>query len=95
MPFSAVFRLERAFVSVFLSLASAYDIAPDISQDSDDDAILQAYRRVPEKVHLDNGRAKRKFKALGCGGDGGSGRLGEPRPFENSPGTPGSKLTAP
>ena len=64
MPCSAVFRLKRAFVSVLLSLASAYGIAPDVSRDSDDDAIRQAYRRVPKKAHLDNGRAKKKFKAL-------------------------------
>ena len=89
MPCSAAFRLKRAFVSVLLSLASAYGIAPDISQDSDDDASLQAYRRVPDKVLLDHGRAKKKFKALQGGGGGGSGCVGEPRPFENSPVTPG------
>ena len=47
MPCSAVFRLKRALVSVLLSLASAYGIAPDINRDSDDDAILQAYIGEP------------------------------------------------
>ena len=64
MPCSAVLRLKRAFVSVLLSLAVAYGVAPDINRDSDDDAILQAYRRVVKKVHPDKGGNKKKFQAL-------------------------------
>ena len=49
MPCSTLSRLKRALVTVLLSLASAYGIITDINRDSEDDAILGAYRRVAKK----------------------------------------------
>ena len=64
MPCSTLFRLKRALVSVLLSLASAYCIITEINRDSEDDAILGAYRRVAKKVHPDKGGTKRQFRTL-------------------------------
>ena len=64
MPHSLLLRAKRAFVSVLLKLAFDYGVAADVSRESDDKAISQAYRRVVRKVHPDKGGSKKKFQTL-------------------------------
>ena len=64
MPHSLLPRATRTFVSVLLKLAFDYGVVADISRESDDKAISQAYRRVLRKVHPDKGGSKKKFQAL-------------------------------
>ena len=73
MPISTLLRAKRAFVTVLLRLAAACGLALEITRDSADGAILQAYRRVAKKVHPDKGGSKRKFQELqGAGFPNGS-----------------------
>ena len=46
MPASKLAAATRAFVSVLLALARAYDLALQVNRDSAHDAILRAYRNV-------------------------------------------------
>ena len=64
MPCSTLLRLKRELVSVLLSLVSAYGVATDVNRDSEDDAILVAYRRVVKKVHPDKGGTKDRFQSI-------------------------------
>ncbi len=58
MPHSTLYRAKRALVSVLLRLAAACGLALEITRESDDGAVLQAYRRVAKKVHPDRERHK-------------------------------------
>ena len=51
MPHSTLYHAKRALVSVLLRLAAACGLALEITRESDDGAVLQAYRRVAKKVH--------------------------------------------
>ena len=42
---------KRAFISVILALARAYQLIVDVNRDSDDGPILKAFRRVALKAH--------------------------------------------
>ena len=64
MPCSVLTRAKRAFVSVLLSLASACGISLEITRDSQDKLLLDAYRRVARKVHPDKGGDKDTFQKL-------------------------------
>ena len=64
MPASILDRDKRALVSLLLRLASAYGVALDVRRESDEKAILQAYRRIAKKVHPDKGGTKKSFQAL-------------------------------
>ena len=64
MPLSTTYRAKRALVSLLLKLAVAYDIVLDITRESADDAVLQAFRRAAKKVHPDKGGRKTDFQAL-------------------------------
>jgi hypothetical protein len=64
MPASILDRAKRALVSLLLRLASAYGVALDVRRESDEKAILQAYRRIAKKVHPDKGGTKKSFQAL-------------------------------
>ena len=55
MAASAVFRAKRAFVTLLLQLAVAYQIVVSINRDSPDAAVLAAFRKVSLKVHPDKG----------------------------------------
>ena len=64
MPHSTVYRAKRSLVSVLLRLAAACGLALDITRESEDGAVLQAYRRVVKKVHPDKGGSKKRFQEL-------------------------------
>ena len=55
---------KRAFVSVLLALAAAYNIAVNVTRDSADEDLLKAYRRVALKAHPDKGGQKKQFQQL-------------------------------
>ena len=55
---STLYCAKRALVSVLLRLAAACGLALEITRESDDGAVLQAYRRVAKKVHADKGGAQ-------------------------------------
>ena len=62
MPHSLLPRATRTFVSVLLKLAFDYGVVADISRESDDKAISQAYRRVLREVHPDKAAARRNSR---------------------------------
>ena len=64
MPCSTISRLKRALVTVLLSLASAYGVTTDFNRDSEDAAILVAYRRVAKKVRPDKGGTQKAVPDL-------------------------------
>ena len=55
MPCSALTRAKRAFVAVLSSIARVYGLASKTNKDSEDNELLQAYRRVVKKAHPDKG----------------------------------------
>ena len=70
MPASKLAAATRAFVSVLLALARAYDLALQVNRDSARDAILRAYRKVLLKVHPDKGGSHAdtlRLQAANCG----------------------------
>lgn len=64
MPCSRLLLAKRALVSALLELAAAYRVATDVSRESEDKAVLKAYRRVVLKAHPDKGGDTRKFQSL-------------------------------
>ena len=64
MGCSAHTTAKRAFVSVILALARAYQLIVDVNRDSDDVPILKAYRRIILKVHPDKGGKKVDMQRL-------------------------------
>ena len=55
MPASKLAVATRAFVSVLLALARAYDLALQVNRDSAHDAILRAYWKVVQATAFDQG----------------------------------------
>ena len=55
MPASAAQKAKRALVSIVLALAAAYNIVVNVSRDSSDSDVTQAYRKVSRRVHPDKG----------------------------------------
>ena len=55
MPQSPVQRAKRAFVSVLLTLATAYGLHVDVTRESGDETVQAAYRKVSRSVHPDKG----------------------------------------
>ena len=55
MPLSPVQRAKRAFVSVLLTLATAYGLHVDVTRESGDETVQAAYRKVSRSVHPDKG----------------------------------------
>ena len=55
MPTSKLALAKRAFVSVLLELARTYDVPTDVTRDSPDTVLLQAYKKVALKAHPDKG----------------------------------------
>ena len=45
----------RQFVKTLLSLAAVYSLSPPMTQDSTDDDVVKACKRLSLKVHLDKG----------------------------------------
>ena len=64
MPHSALYRAKRAYVTVHLRLASACGLALEINRDSEDAAVVRAYKRLARKVHPDKGGDTRQFQEL-------------------------------
>ena len=64
MPHSALERAKRAFVKVLVSVALAFSFTVKVNRDSDDSALLEAYRQVVKKAHPDKGGSKQKFQQL-------------------------------
>ena len=58
MPCSALARTKRAFVAVLLSIARTYSLTLKTNRDSEDNELLQAYRRLVKKAHPDKGGDK-------------------------------------
>ena len=55
---------KRAFISVILALACAYQLIVDVNRDSDDVPIMRAFRRVALKAHPDKGGKKGDMQKL-------------------------------
>ena len=55
MPASAAQLAKRAFISVLLTLAVAYDIVVNVNRDSADGLVAEAFRQVSRKAHPDKG----------------------------------------
>ena len=55
---------KRAFVKVLLSLAAAHSVSVGVNRDSEEKALLTAYRLVAKKVHPDKGGTKKEFTKL-------------------------------
>ena len=55
MPAGPLQTTKRVLVRVLLSLAAAYGVAVDIKRDSEDEAVVRAYRSVSSRVHPDKG----------------------------------------
>jgi len=64
MPFSALNRAKRAFVSVLLYVAATCGVAVKVNRDTGDEDLLRAYRQVVKKAHPDKGGDKDKFQKL-------------------------------
>ena len=63
MP-SATILAKRALVRLLLSLATAYRVRVNVSRESEDKAVLTAYKRVALKVHPDKGGRTQDFQKL-------------------------------
>ena len=50
MPAGPLQTTKRVLVRVLLSLAAAYGVAVDIKRDSEDEAVVRAYRSVSSRV---------------------------------------------
>lgn len=67
MPNSLLTSATRAFVTVLLSVAAAYDVAIQVNRESDAKALAKAYRSVVKKAHPDKGGSKKHFQKLQAG----------------------------
>ena len=69
MPLSPVQRAKRAFVSVLLTLATAYGLHVDVKRDSADETVQAAYRKVSRSVHPDKGGSGEDAQRLNAARD--------------------------
>ena len=70
MPLSPLQRAKRAFVSVLLTLATAYGLHVDVTRDSSDEVLQKAYRKVSRAVHPDKGGSPEDAQRLNALRDG-------------------------
>ena len=63
MP-SATTLAKRALVRLLLSLATAYRVRVNVNRESEDKAVVTAYKRVTLKVHPDKGGRTEDFQKL-------------------------------
>ena len=63
MSLSVLTRAKRAFVNVLLTTASFFGLPLTVTRDSDDQALVSAYRRVAKKAHPDKGGTSKRSRS--------------------------------